>query len=83
MVLSYVDKHEVIKQCKKKREESVSRLTATCDLLTAHCKINDSINIKIQMGSSEVVFRHALLNSRQTSCFYDIISGEKVKIGNI
>ena len=78
-----MDKYDSIKQCKKNREESVSRLTATCDLLTAHCKFNEWRNIKIQMVSSEVVLRHALLNSRQTSFFYDIISGAKVKNDNV
>jgi len=78
--LSYVDKYDIIKQCKQNSGESASRLTATCDLLTTYCKFRDSINIKIQVVYREVVQRHALLHSRQNKFFNDIISREKSRL---
>jgi hypothetical protein len=46
-VLNYVDKYDISKQPNKKREESASRLTAKCDLLTTYCDFSNSKNIKM------------------------------------
>ena len=75
-----MDKYDSIKQCKKNREESASRLTATCDLLTAHCKFNDSLNINIQVVLRKVVLRHALLYSRQLELYFIILFEGKKSI---
>jgi hypothetical protein len=41
------EKYYSIKHRNKNREENVSRLTATCDLLTEYCDFSRSIKIKI------------------------------------